>query len=143
MGSLVVTASHLNKLSSWGTGALIDVVVSGDLAYVSANGAGINIYDISDSANPVLVGNVDTPGSSVDQVQQSARDLFLSGDRLYVADGLSGLTIIDVSQPTNPVFVSNFTTGLGNGVGVVVEGSTAFLSNGFQVWAIDISNELL
>ena len=65
-----------------------------------ADRLGVSVVDITDRANPVIVGYVQTPGV--------ARKLKLSNDGRYgfVADSRSGLTIVDLQQPTNPVIVA-------------------------------------
>ena len=62
------------------------VVVSGDLALVADNRAGLRVIDISDPAAPVEVGFLDTPSF--------ARGVAVSGDLALVANLSAGLTIV-------------------------------------------------
>ncbi len=65
-------------------------------------GSGLQVIDISDPANPTLVGTYDTPGY--------ARGVAVSGDHAFVADGDSGLQVIDISDPANPTLVGTYDT---------------------------------
>nr|WP_187647136.1 hypothetical protein [Nitrosophilus labii] len=49
------------------------------------------IIDISDSANPILLGSYDTAGWAYGVTLSS------DGTKAYVADGGSGLVVIDLS----------------------------------------------
>ena len=48
-----INASNLNitKVGEWGTGIYMDVFISGNYAYCAADGAGLDIIDISDPAS--------------------------------------------------------------------------------------------
>jgi hypothetical protein len=108
------------------------VVVSGDYAYVNYSGAynGLHIVNVSNPANPALVGLLDYEGSArivsgvltnhvyltsgqVIDVSDPARPRWacgysghgiqngvVSGQDIYVADGT--LRVIDLSRPANP-----------------------------------------
>jgi hypothetical protein len=78
------------------------VAVSGHYAYVADGGAGLQVIDVSDPANPRRVGGYDTPGY--------AGGVAVSGHYAYVADGDAGLQVIDVSDPANPRRVGGYDT---------------------------------
>jgi len=63
-------------------------------AYVADKGAGLQVIDVSDLANPQRVGGYDTSGD--------ACGVAVSGNYAYVADYSAGLQVIEVSNPTNP-----------------------------------------
>jgi len=67
------------------------VAISGDHAYVADGGAGLQVIDIHNPADPRIVGHQDTP--------LDARRVAVSQDVAYVADGGSGLQVIDISDP--------------------------------------------
>jgi hypothetical protein len=79
------------------------VYVSGRYAYVA--GSTLGVYDVSNPASPVLVGNTSTNISTPYSV-------YVQGRYAYVAnEGSSTLGIYDISNPASPVSVSNFSTG--------------------------------
>jgi hypothetical protein len=61
------------------------VAVSGGVAYVADDTAGLQIINVSNPANPVRLGGCDTPGD--------AGGVAVAGNRIYVADGLQGLRV--------------------------------------------------
>jgi hypothetical protein len=67
------------------------VRLDGDIAYVSSDGAGLQVVDISDAHNPVLIGSFDTMGST-DAVT-------VVGDYAYLGQSTDGLVVTDVSNP--------------------------------------------
>jgi hypothetical protein len=126
------TVPDLFKVGHWGSGNYYDVAVAGNYVYVAAGTTGLEIFDISDPANPVMVGRCDTLGE--------AKGVALSGNYAYVADYYDGLQIIDISNPANPVAVGHYDTE-GEAEGVALSGNYAYVadgSSGLQI--IDISN---
>ena len=108
------------------------VAVSGNYAYVADGGAGLQVIDVSNPANPQRVGGYDTAGGAV--------GVALSGNYACVADFGAGLQVIDVSSPANPQRVGGYDTS-GDARGVAVSGNYAYVaagSAGLQV--IDVSN---
>lgn len=92
-------------------GAFVDAAVQGDYAYVTMQGGGLFIYDMSYPPSPALVGTF----VSFNEAYLVA----VSGNYAYLAPrfGIAGsnyrLRIIDVSDPTNPVQVGGLhTTGV-------------------------------
>ena len=75
----------------------------GKYEYVAAGLAGLKIYDVSDPANPALVGACDTPGN--------AQSVKVQDGYAYVADGAAGMQVIDISDPTNPTIATTLATG--------------------------------
>jgi hypothetical protein len=126
------TVPDLFKVGHWGSDTYQDVVVVGNYAYVAAETTGLEIFDISDPANPVMVGHYDTKGE--------AYGVALSGNYAYVAAFSGGLQIIDISNPANPVAVGRYYTS-GYAFGVALSGNYAYMADyhkGLQI--IDISN---
>src|ERR1700722_14339781 len=74
------------------------VAVAGHFAYLANYDDGLRIYDISNPANPVSVGNVNNG---------LAAGVPLAGNFACVADSSDGLRIYDISDPANPVSVGN------------------------------------
>ena len=102
-------------------GTAHNVDVAGDLAYVAAGAAGLQVVDISDRAAPVIVASVDTPGD--------ARDVKVVGAVAYVADGGAGLRVVDVSDPLAPALLGVAATP-GGALDVAPAGSFVYVAAG-------------
>ena len=68
--------------------AVQDVLVDGQMVYISRGHGGVHVFDVSSPAQPKLRQIIDTPGF--------AKKMVLSDGLLLVADGLEGLFMIDV-----------------------------------------------
>lgn len=109
-----------------------DVAVAGNYAYIAVGSAGLRVIDVTDPANPTVVGSVDTPGS--------ARGVTISGTYAYVADGNSGLQVVNVAAPTSPTIVGSLDTP-GNALDIVRFFTFAFIADGSEgLRIINVSN---
>ncbi|HEU5055577.1 MAG TPA: hypothetical protein VFU21_03605 [Kofleriaceae bacterium] len=100
-----------------------DVALAGDLAYAADWFWGLRIHDVSDPAEPALIGGVDTAGfpSSV----------FIAGDRAYLGESTNGgnLRVIDISVPAEAAEIGATTTSqtrdveVRDGLAFIAEGS--------------------
>ena len=115
-------------------GSSTNVSLAGDIAYLSARGAGLHIVDIADLENPVLLTTI--PGSP--------DDLAAEGDLLLVLEvgADNALRAFDVSEPAEPrellvpPGIRSDTFGgvsLDNGLAVVSGGSA-------DMTVLDVSN---
>lgn len=95
------------------------VGVSGNYVYLAEGGAGLEVIDVSDPANPRRVGRYD-------DTRGYARDVTVSGNYAYVAYDYAGLEVIDVSNPGNPKRVVGYDTR-GYAEAVAVSGSYAYV----------------
>jgi hypothetical protein len=115
------------------------VAVSGQYAYVTCMGAGLQVIDISDPASPQLLGVNDTMGTTV--------DVALSGNYAYLAEGYAGLRVIDISNAAAPRKVSEYYTKVPART-VAVSGTSAYVSDSEYsagagtVEVLDISNPI-
>ncbi|MDH6099509.1 pre-peptidase C-terminal domain-containing protein [Anabaenopsis sp. FSS-46] len=129
-GNITLNVSPFSNYNTFGFA--IGVQVVGNYAYVADYGAGLQIIDISDPANPTRTGGYDTSGY--------ARGVEVVGNYAYVADSSAGLQIIDISNPANPTRTGGYDTP-GSAEGVQVVGNYAYVadewSGGLQI--IDIS----
>jgi hypothetical protein len=66
------------------------VVLSGDLGWVAAAGAGLVAVDVSTSASPTTVGRAETPGEAL--------DVAIEGSTAYVAAAQGGLAVVDLGR---------------------------------------------
>ncbi len=79
------------------------------------------MIDVTDPANPQIVGNCDTSGY--------AYSVAVSGNHAYVADWDAGLQLIDISNPANPQRAGGCDTS-GSARSVAVNGSYVFVADG-------------
>jgi hypothetical protein len=95
---------------------------------VADDQGGLQIIDVSDPANPAIVGEETT-------INQ-AFDVFVSGSVAYLVG--SSFYIIDVSDPANPSLMANLGTG---SMGVTVLGDRAYLAgSGKGLKVVDVSD---
>jgi len=102
-------------------GAARDVEVVGNLAFLARGPSGLEIFDVSDPANPARVGGLDTSGFVM--------DVEVVGNLAFVADGTAGLLVIDVSDPANPIRVGGFDT-IDRATDVEINGERIYLADG-------------
>jgi hypothetical protein len=91
--SLVTT----KELAGYGEG----IAISGNYVYVAVGSTGMEVFDISDTANPNSVAVVAGAGSGY------AEGINVTAPYAYLANG-GNLTIFDVNDPTNPSQVSAY-----------------------------------
>ncbi len=96
------------------------VVVMGNVAYVTDQGAGLLIIDVSMPETPTLRGSVGLPGS--------ARGVAVDGNYAFVAAEEAGLHVVDISDPTMPTLVGTVDTP-GSAQSVVVSGAMAYVAD--------------
>lgn len=117
-------------------GALENVVVQGDYAYV-AGWTGLLIVDVSDPVQPTVADSHYTPGNA-HNVAVVAGDL-QAHPHAYVADGYFGLRTFDVSTPTAVVDRGSY------GIATVTRDVAAgkghiYVSNDLEgLWVLDVS----
>ncbi len=100
--------------------------------FITAEEAGLEIWDVTDASNPSFSGRLNTPGLAL--------GVTVSGNYAYVADHDSGLRIVDVSNPQSPTEVGYYDTPH-RAYGVAVSGNYAYVADqdsGLRV--IDVSN---
>lgn len=145
-----------------GANILHDVWVNrqGTVAYLSYWDQGLVLLDISDPANPTLIGNgeyTDDQGNLIDEgnthvaVPARGGNLVITGDEDFTPGPWGFLRVFDTSDPANPVQVGSF--GTENALGprpdfgdysahnIIVRGNTAYASwysDGIRL--IDISD---
>ena len=65
---------------------IADLTVQGSYVYLAARSRGVHVVDITNPANCVYLGGVDTSGS--------ANAVVVVSGKIYVADGFSGLVVL-------------------------------------------------
>jgi hypothetical protein len=79
-----------------------DVDVRGNLAYVAAGTAGLQVLDVSNPSAPVVIATLDTPGD--------ARKLSVLGRYAFLAEREGTIHVIDVFTPASPALVASVFT---------------------------------
>lgn len=125
LATVSVDEPHNPKvLSVWTANAVgrgaSSVLVDGDYAYLAAMSTGVDIFNVSETAQIKLVASiqpdVDFPRGNPNKVSYpNARGLAIYKNMLFVAYDAGGLRVIDVSDKENPNEVAKYiNTGIGN-----------------------------
>jgi hypothetical protein len=85
------------------------VDLAGNYAYVAAGLTGLWVVDISDLANPVIAGSINTP--------DRANAVKIAGTVAYVADSFD-VAAIDVQDPAHPALLGQLPSGFAMGLAV-------------------------
>ena len=101
------------------SGNAIDVKVSGGLCAVAVGAPGIDLFDVTDPAEPVLLTTMDTP--------TYAGHIGFDGNLIAVADWEEVL-VYDVSNPQEPVLNGRRYTGY-RAMGVDISGDNVYLAD--------------
>ena len=117
----------------------IDVKIStdGNTAYVADSDAGLTIYDVSDSSNPVLIGSLALSQGSAEGLAISP-----SGNQVLMATSSGGLQLVDVSNSAAPSMLGSLDgSGLAKDVVASADGMVAYVaaSTG-KLWVVDITD---
>ena len=119
-------------------GAYVSVAISGNHAYVtgddSLTGHSLQVVDISDPAQPGIVGAVAIPGN--------VYGVAISGNYAYVTSGYGGaLQVVDISDPAQPGIVGAVAIPeLGTVWDMAITGNYAYLAgSGVGLQVVDIS----
>lgn len=111
---------------------VLDVAVSGTVAYVAAGGAGLQVVDITNPLAPAVIGAWNSPGFT--------EGVAVSGSVAYLADGSYGLRVVDVSDPAAPVEIAH-AFDMNYAYTVAVSGRYAYIAAaGAGLLIADISN---
>ncbi|MGE5424324.1 MAG: LVIVD repeat-containing protein, partial [Syntrophothermus sp.] len=108
------------------------IFASGNIVYVVTVADGVQVFDITDPANPVITGTCIIDPDNL--CWNSAKN----GNLIYAATGEGGLVVIDVTDPLDPHIAGNY-AGLTSGVSIANgHAYTVSWDNTFHV--LDISN---
>ncbi|MHA1219734.1 MAG: LVIVD repeat-containing protein [Candidatus Heimdallarchaeaceae archaeon] len=88
-------------------GAMNDLFIVGELAYVAIRWGGLVIFNISDSTKPTILGSYN------EQIERSSygdltSGVFVRETVAFVADGAYGLLILNVSNPREPIKIGEY-----------------------------------
>jgi hypothetical protein len=120
-------------------GSLTGVAVSGNIAVVTTGRGTVQTINVTDPANPLLLGQVYTRGTT-----SYSSDIEVIGQTAYIADGMlstsgGGVVLIDFSNPASPVVRGTTPTFYG-ATHVSVDGSFAISTNFHQTNQLPIFN---
>ncbi len=90
----------LGRLFDDPSGPVNGMFYSNGYVYAACGYAGVVVYDVHITTNPVRVGGYDTDGE--------AWRLDMRSNLLFVADSRFGMTILDVSAPINPMLAGEW-----------------------------------
>ena len=124
-------------------GAMNDIVIQSNFAYVAVRWGGLVIFDISDLNNPVIIGSYYEPVNTTsvsDSVLTSG--IFIKDDVAFIADGENGLLIVNVSNPYIPTKIGNYReeSEWKHCYHIFVENNYAYLGTGLYLIILDVSN---
>jgi hypothetical protein len=85
-------------------GLAYDIHIDGDYAYVASFDSGLNIYDITDQANPSFEGSYSTSPAF-------AKKVFVKGNYAYLTTSVDALHIVDISDKSNPSLSGDYDDG--------------------------------
>ncbi len=111
----------LNKISHY-PGQYYSSVRDGNYLYIAAGGAGLDILDISNLANPQLIANLENNYGGILQ-------LVKVGNYVYLCSEFEDFYKIDVSDPGNPRQVQQFLLGGNHSLGISTTGNYVVLAN--------------
>lgn len=95
--------------------------MAGKYAYLANQYAGLQIFDVSNPADPVSVGGLRTP---------YAFDVSVTNNYAFLLGGPPALQVIDVINPREPRRVGGFDNGeVARGIQVI--GSRAYMASGY------------
>lgn len=124
-------------------GAMNDIMIQDNLAFVAVKWGGLVIFNISNLEKPTLIGSYYEPlntSSVSDNVLTSS--LFIRENVVFLADGENGLIILNVSNPSNPTKIGQFDEegDWRHCYDVFVEYSYAYIFTSLYLIILDITN---
>jgi len=113
-------------------GEPVGMASAGDIVYVAAAWAGVQVIDCSDATAPRVINSLPLGGP--------ARAVSVSDELAFVAIWDRGMSVLDISEPATPTVVSSIDTP-GHAYSVAVGGTTAYIAD-FEsgVQLIDIAD---
>ena len=121
-------------------------VIVGNLLYLTWDQAGLLVFDISNPAQPLLIGNYDTwPGPAVVNQFDGGWGVFplLGQDRVLISDRDTGLYIVDATGVSSDPVLLNFKVSPVSVTGTKSATGQVFLVGkaGAQNFSVDISGD--
>jgi hypothetical protein len=133
-GQAALSPTLVGAWPGYRRGPAYAVSIRDNYAFVAAQGAGLIVLEVSDSANPQRAAGLTTGSSALDVDFISEQVLLLVGD--------GSLEVIDVSNPRAPVLAKSLSIS-GTAFDVSVSGGHAFLAkgeSGLEVFDLTVPN---
>jgi choice-of-anchor B domain-containing protein len=122
-----------------------DATVVGDRLYDAAGRGATNMYDVSDRANPILLGSIIHPAIGYHHNAWPSHDgnyLFVTNE--FATGNAADVTVWDVRQVDDPIEVASITHPASKVHNVAVVGNLAFMSYyaaGFRVFDVSVPEQ--
>ena len=109
------------------------LTLEGLVAFVSGADNVLRVWDVSDPAQPQVLGQLAESGYGAQIVLQDTL--------LYLADGSAGLRVINVADPAHPEQVGSlWEEYLGGAWSVAVQWPIAYVAFDYGLWSVDVQN---
>ncbi|MFZ5352327.1 MAG: S-layer homology domain-containing protein [Bacillota bacterium] len=92
------------KIEEFGIAHSSSIDVTGNIAYLGCENAGIKIIDVSNSCNPSIIGELKYNNYNY------VNNVVINDGKAYIADSSNELHIIDISEPNNPANLGSYVT---------------------------------
>lgn len=127
---------------STGNGTSRDLLLNGDIAYVTHHFGGL-ILDVSDPSAPSIIGSLNAPLAFFLALSEDGNVLYMTSGNTTSASTTWGLSIYDVSMPTAPVLMAQ--PGLAQGFEqtgnpMVIRGDRLYTNTSDGIVVADISD---
>jgi hypothetical protein len=127
---------------------ITNIEIQENIAYITSEGGGFRIEDISNTSNPTELSYDNEPKNLY---SQALTGLAVQDKYAYVTDLHTPLRIYQIDDPANPILVSQLWSNIGppGAMDIAVSGDIAFLSGlksleskykGIGLWVIDIAD---
>lgn len=115
------------------SGEVLETFISGNYLYAACSKAGLKIFDITDTLNPIYKGSYPS---------LSTQDVYVRGDYAYIADNGYGFKILDISDASSVKLISHIEPQHFSYMHrVVVSGNYAYISCWYDaICIVDISD---
>jgi len=124
--SLVSTTTGIGTLNS-----IVGITIDGDYAYLTVQGVGLEIFNISDPASPTNVAIIPI-GDYIEKVT-------VADGRAYVADSTTGVLVYDVSTPATPTLITTYDTPK-IAYEAAISGNYAYIADYDSMQVVDITS---
>lgn len=88
-------------------GAMNDIVIQDDLAFIAVRWGGLLIFNISNLKEPTLIGIYQEPVATISDTELTS-GVFVRDDVVFIADGVNGLLILNISNPYSPFKIGQY-----------------------------------
>jgi len=109
-GAYTTNLSLVARMDTRGWSVTRGVRVAGNLLFQCDGGGGLRIFDITDAADPSLLGSIDNAYLTWEQGRWNMYAVAYEAPYAFVAARNSGVLVIDVSNPSAPALITTIDT---------------------------------